>query len=124
MTDVHYRDANGVNSTPVSEAVPLPVKFGTGTNSATLNTGQVTVPSTEDGILLLAANADRKGAVISNPGSVAVYIGAQATGLSTGNGFALPPGAALNIDANPLYTGAIHGIVASGTQVVTVAEFT
>lgn len=92
-------------------------------SSDTFTPSQVTVPATANGILILAANTARKGAIITNPGSVSVYIQQAATGVTTSNGFAIPPGAAFNID-EPLYTGAISGIVASGTQVVTVAEFT
>lgn len=89
--------------------------------STTLTPSQVTVPATANGILLLAANAARDGATISNPSSVTVYIGSAATGLTTSNGFGIPPGSAYNIDS-PLYLGAIYGIVATATQVVTVVE--
>lgn len=90
---------------------------------STLTATQVTVPATANGILILASNASRKGATISNPGSVSVYIQQGATGVTTSNGFAIPPGGAYNIDS-PLYTGAIYGIVATSTQVVTVVELT
>lgn len=91
--------------------------------SATMTATQVTVPATANGIQILASNASRKGATISNPGSVSVYIQQGSTGVTTSNGFAIPAGASYNIDS-PLYTGAIYGIVASGTQVVTVVELT
>lgn len=91
--------------------------------SATLTATQVTVPATTNGILILAANTARLGATISNPGSVSVYIQQGATGVTTSNGFAILPGSAYNID-EPLYTGAIYGIVTTSTQVVTVVELT
>lgn len=91
--------------------------------SSTLTATQVTVPATANGILILAANANRLGATISNPGSVPVYIQQGATGVTTSNGFGIPPGASYNID-EPLYTGAIYGIVSTSTQVVTVVELT
>jgi hypothetical protein len=91
--------------------------------SGTLTATQVTVPSTTNGIVILAANTNRKGATISNPGSVSVYIQQAATGVTTSNGFAIPPGSSYNIDV-PLYTGAIYGIVATSNQVVTVVELT
>lgn len=91
--------------------------------STTLTATQVTVPATANGILILAANANRKGATISNPGSVSVYIQQAATGVTTSNGFGIPGGSSYNIDF-PIYTGAIYGIVASATQVVTVVELT
>lgn len=92
-------------------------------SSGTLTATQVTVPATANGILILAANASRKGATISNPGTVSVYIQQAATGVTISNGFGIPPGQSYNID-EPLYTGAIYGIVASATQVVTVVELT
>lgn len=91
--------------------------------SATLTATQVTVPATANGILILGANTNRKGATISNPGAVTVYIQQGSTGVTTSNGFGIPAGSSYNID-EPLYTGAIYGIVATGTQVVTVVELT
>lgn len=91
--------------------------------ASTMTASQVTVPATANGILILASNANRKGAIISNPGSATVYIQQGATGVTTSNGFAIPAGSSFNIDS-PLYTGAIYGIVATGTQVVTVCEMT
>lgn len=91
--------------------------------STTLTPTQVTVPATTNGILVLAANTSRLGATISNGSSVTVYIGSAATGLTTGNGFAIPSGSSYNIDS-PLYTGAIYGIIAASTQVVTIVELT
>lgn len=108
---------------------PLPVSVDAGSiiitpvTSSTMTTSQVTVPATANGILILAANPARLGATVSNPGSVSVYISQQPTGLTTSNGFAIPGGGAYNID-EPLYLGAIYGIVASSTQVVTVVELT
>jgi hypothetical protein len=91
--------------------------------STTMTATQVTVPATANGILILASNANRKGATISNPSSVTVYIQQGSTGVTTSNGFGIPAGSSYNIDV-PLYTGAIYGIIATGTQVVTVVELT
>lgn len=91
--------------------------------STTFTSTQVTVPATANGILILAANANRLGATISNAGTVSVYVQQGATGVTTTNGFVIPGGSSYNID-EPLYTGAIYGIVATGTQVVTVVELT
>lgn len=91
--------------------------------SSTFTATQVTVPATANGILILASNASRKGATISNPGTVTVYIQQGSTGVTTSNGFGIPPGSSYNIDS-PLYTGALYGIVGTGTQVVTVVELT
>lgn len=91
--------------------------------SATFTPTQVTVPATANGIAVLAANASRKGATVFNPGPSTVYVQQGATGVTTSNGFGIAAGASYNIDA-PLYLGALYGIVASGTQIVTVAELT
>lgn len=91
--------------------------------STTLTATQVTVPATANGIVVLAANANRLGASIVNPGTVAVFVQQAATGVTTSNGFGIPGGSSYNIDF-PLYTGAISGIVASSTQVVYVVELT
>lgn len=92
-------------------------------SSATMTATQVTVPATTNGILILASNASRKGATISNPGSVTVYIQQGSTGVTVSNGFGIPPGSSYNIDS-PLYTGAIYGIISTSTTVVTVVELT
>ncbi len=117
---VGIKGADG--STIASGSNPLPVST-VGVTSTTLTATQVTVPATTNGILLLAANSSRKGATISNPGTVSVYIQQGSTGVTITNGFGIPGGSSYNID-EPLYTGAIYGIVATGTQVVTVVELT
>jgi hypothetical protein len=91
--------------------------------SSTLTASQVTVPATADGILLLAANAARVGATISNPSAVTVYVSSAATGLTTSNGYGIPAGGTLSLNS-PLYAGALYGIVAAATQVVTAVEWT
>lgn len=92
-------------------------------SSSTFTASQVTVPATANGIALLAANASRKGASVFNPGPSTVYMQQAATGVTTSNGFGLAAGASFTID-EPLYVGALYGIVASGTQVVMVEEMT
>lgn len=84
---------------------------------ATFNSTPVTVPSSSNGIIVLAANASRKSATIYNPGLVNVYV-SQTNAVTTGNGY-IPPGTALNITD---YSGAIYGIVATSTQAVSVME--
>ena len=91
--------------------------------STTFTATQVTVPATANGILVIASNASRKGATISNPGPLTVYIQQGATGVTTSNGFGIPAGSSYNIDS-PIYTGALYGIISTGTQVVTVSELT
>lgn len=116
----------------VSPSNPLPVTgtitpSGTqavvGVPSTTATNTQVTVPATANGILILAANPARLGAIIANPNAVTLYWQQAATGLTTTNGGIIPAGGSLNIDI-PDYTGAIYGIVATGTAVVSATEFT
>lgn len=103
--------------TPSGTQTVIPVK------STTFTASQVTVPATTNGILLLAANANRLGATISNPGSSTIYVSSAATGLTTSNGFAIPAGWAYNIDS-PLYTGALYGIISTGTETAYIVELT
>lgn len=116
----------GDPETPVNATNPLYVSQAGGATpvkATTLTTAQVTVPATANGIAILAANSARLGATITNIGNQTVFFRQAATGVTVSNGTALPPGASFNIDA-PLYTGAIGGIVVSGTCVVTTAELT
>lgn len=92
--------------------VPVSPVLGT-----TLTSVPVTVPATANGIQVLAANTSRKSAVIYNPGSVNVYI-AQTNAVTTSSGY-IPPNSAMNITD---YSGAVFGIVATGTQAVSVIE--
>lgn len=129
-----YTNDAGTLLFPVAPSTPLPVTgtvvvtpSGTQTvipvKSTTMTTAQVTVPATTNGILILAANANRLGAIIANTSGVTVWYSSAATGLTTANGAEMPSPSALNIDG-PLYTGAIYGIVATGTALVTATEFT
>lgn len=127
-----YTNDAGTLLFPVAPSTPLPVTgtftpAGTQTvvpvASTTATNTQVTVPATANGILILAANSVRLGAIVANPGAVPVYWQEAATGLTTTNGGIIPAGGALVIDG-PLYTGAIYGIVATSTQVVSATEFT
>jgi hypothetical protein len=69
--------------------------------------------------LVLAANADRKVAVIQNAGTVDCYIGPS--GVTTSTGLELVAGAAFVDDAS---VSAWYGITASGTADVRVCEVT
>lgn len=91
------------------------------TPSTTLTTSQITVSATA--VLILAANTARLGATVANQNTATVYIG-QTSGVTATTGLPVPVGSAYNVDV-PLYTGAIYGILASGTgQLVAAAELT
>lgn len=82
--------------------------------SSTITTAQTTVSSTA--VILLSLDATRIGGSISNAlGTVTLYIGGS--GVTTANGFPVPPGGAYNID-EPNITAAIYGIVASTAPLI------
>lgn len=67
--------------------------------------------------LILAANANRKSAIIQNVGTVDCFVGPS--GVTTSTGLSLPAGASLVDDAS---TSAWYGITASGTADLRVCE--
>lgn len=68
--------------------------------------------------LILAANASRKSAILTNNGAAAVWMG-PTSGIAVGNGVVLLPGDRL-IDGDS--TDAWYGIAVSGTVSVAVME--
>lgn len=89
-------------------------------NGTALATAQVTVDTSAD--LILAAATGRIEATIKNTSdTVTVFVGPDNTVLAT-TGHALAPGEILNL--GQAYRGAIYGITASGSAVVTTAEIT
>jgi hypothetical protein len=78
------------------------------------STGQVSV--TNAATQIIAGNGNREGVIITNTGSVTVFLGEQAVTASTGH--ALPAGTAITLTcASPVY-----GITATGTSTVTFLE--
>lgn len=90
------------------------------TGSAAFATGQVTVPATANGILIVAARAGRRAVTIINSGTTIVALGAPATGLTVTNGALLPGAAGASITIPT--AAAVYGIVGTGTQVVSYLE--
>lgn len=86
-------------------------------NSSTFEAAQVTVPATANGILISAANANRRRIIIANIGAVTVFIKKDNT-VTVADGHALPAGGVIVLNT----TGAIYGIVSAGTCVVTTLE--
>ena len=74
----------------------------------------ITVPA--GGILIVAANPARRSLTVYNPGNVSVYT-AKTNAVAITNGF-IPAGQSYNTT----YTGALYGLVAAATQVVSVFE--
>ncbi len=95
------------------------------TQSGTWNTGTVSpdnvataqVSVTTSATLIAAARAGRRSITVEQLGTTAVYLGA--TGVTTATGVLLPGTVGSSVTLN--FTGALYGIVATGTQ--TVAEF-
>ena len=84
--------------------------------SASIATNQVTVSSTAT--LIAATRSTRRGVIITNLGSTAIYIGTS--GVTTANGSLLvgTAGAAIFIPT----IADVYGIVAAGTQAVSYME--
>lgn len=123
-----FYSTDSVSLTLVTPATPLPVTFTASISasitpviSTTFTPSQVTVSSTSS-ILVLAGNANRKGATILNAGSVPLYL-AQTSSLTTTTGFPVPVGSSYNVD-EPLYTGSFYGIVTTGSQTANIVELT
>ena len=81
--------------------------------------GQITVATTVNGTLIVAARPGRKQLIIITEGTMAVRMGPF--GVTTGTGILLP-GTANTGFTLPGYTGAIYGITASGTEAVSFIE--
>lgn len=115
--------ASVVNAAPTTEYGLVTRNIPSGTQpvtlptAATLTTAQVSVDTTSGGVLVAALNTSRKFLEITNTSSsVNVYIGN--TGLTTSTGHVLPPGSSFTLDST-ICTGAIYGIVVTGSVTVT-----
>lgn len=84
--------------------------------AGTLATNQISVANTAT--LIVASRAGRRGVVITNHGTTAVYIGLVGVTTTTGILLAGVVGASISIPT----TAAVYGIVASGTQTVSFIE--
>ncbi len=121
MTPVKV-DASGftvpITGTVVVASLPAMTVTTVEGAATTLATGQVTVNTTAGGVLIAAARATRREIVVTNTGTVPVYLGNS--GVTTTTGHLLPgiKGASVSLR----WTGALYGKTASGSQVVTYAE--
>lgn len=123
MTDVHFRAADGLNSTPVAAAAPLPVALYAGSSAVTQAppaTGTITsVDDTNSSGTLLAANTARKGATFYNDSTVSLYLAmSDTTASATAFSVIVPPQSLyeLPICAGGVYTGKVVGIWASNAS--------
>ncbi len=83
-------------------------------------TSQVSVASTANGTQLTAANSSRSGIQITNLSSTDIYVGEQATGLTTSNGHLLlgTKGASISFST----TSAVYAIASTGSATVSILE--
>lgn len=102
-----------------SDQSALPVTT-TGSATSTGATNQVSVASTAT--VILGSNALRKGANIVNDGTATIFLGFTSS-VTAATGLQLASGSSFVIDT-PLYIGGVWGIVATGTQTASYAEWT
>lgn len=110
-------------------SVAMPVRLSNGSGfyaagsppvagTATLTTPTMGVASTT----LLAANANRLGAVVFNPLSVNLFVNMHGAAAATDATVCIGPRGSWNVPFN--YTGALTGVLASGSGDVAVTELT
>jgi hypothetical protein len=73
---------------------------------------------------LLASNAGRRGAMVSNVGSSTVYVRFGGTASTSTYSFQLGPGQTYEMPARPIFTGVINAVVSTGSGTVMATEFT
>jgi hypothetical protein len=81
------------------------------------------VSVTTSSTALLASNASRKGFTLYSRETNTALVSVKFAATATTSDFPMPAGAAFNMLAGVVYTGAIDAISASGTQSVCVVEF-
>ncbi len=82
------------------------------------------VASSATNVAILAANANRRGAIIVNDSTSILYLKFGATASTTSYSVKLNAGETYKIDAQLLYTGLIHGIWSSANGNAYVTELT
>ena len=113
-TGVLSVDDNGGSLTIDGTVTTNQIKSSTGTHS------NITVAATST--VVLASNANRIGLAIKNNGTADIFLNFGGTAVTTN--YPVSPGEEYLDSGNGVYTGAINGIVASGTENARVVEFT
>jgi hypothetical protein len=126
MAAISIRDGNGqvkyaalakgvgTETDPYYLQVSAPINYAAG--------GQISVAITTD-TLVLAANPNRRGAMLQNRGPDAIDFWINGTGFY-GTGFNLAVGDRYEINSTNLHTGAIWATAATGTATLAVIEGT
>lgn len=98
---------------------PISIPRSTATAISAVTNSLSSTPS-----VLAAANTNRKGLTIFNTLNQTVFVDSVNTVSATSYMVAVPPGAYYELPASDLlYTGVLHGFIASGTGSVQVREF-
>lgn len=93
---------------------------GSASAATALTENQVSV--TTSATQIIAANANRRSLIIENSSGSSVFI-ADTNGVTTSNGFKMASPSAISFNrVDDGYTGAVFGIVASGSATVTYLE--
>lgn len=82
----------------------------------------VTVQSTAGGTQILPANNDRRGVIVYNNGSVAIYLGFDGN-VTTSSGMPILPQSSFTLNGDRCWRGIIQGIAASATSDVRIWEW-
>lgn len=104
-------------ATAVDAAAPLPV-----TMAGTISGAAITaVPASVTSTALLAARADRRGAVVVNDSAATLYLAFAATASTTAYSYKMPPNSTFEMPVPP-YGGAISAIWSDATGSAQVTE--
>ena len=124
-------DTTGVEQTPVASTANGGLHVNLRNNSGTeigisttpliSNNAFSTITNTRPSVnntssIILAANSNRRFAMIVNQDSQTAYLKLGTTAVAS-QGIPIPPGASYTIDADNLFTGAVHAIKSGGGSV-------
>lgn len=93
-----------------------------GKNVSASSAAITAVPGNASSVSILASNASRKGAIIFNDSTAALYIKFGATASTTSFTYKIFPNGTWEMSQNAIYTGAIDGIWDSATGNARVTE--
>jgi hypothetical protein len=91
-------------------------------NEVSTTATKTSVALSATSVEILSSNANRQGLLIENTSGNDVYIGYSTLADVASASFTIPNNAIYEMP-QPIYTGAIHGIAASGTPSINVTEF-
>lgn len=94
--------------------------FGGAANAVT-DAADVAVDGTVGGVTVLAANVNRKGAIIQNTGSANMRVTVNGSAAAANRGIQVPPGGLLNLSAPFCPTGVVKAIREGGVSTTAAA---